>query len=303
MTAITSSRFPVIDLSRLAPLTVIDIPSSESIIAARMAKLKEIWTANDPPFGANYDVEGLEFDPLKINQELNAYFQTLLMDRINQSARATTLAFSSGTDIDAIASRYPGGVPRLDGESDVRYRRRVWLAANALTTAGAAEAYVFHALSAVPSLSDATAIGIRPTKDDPQVVVTCLSERAEMVPSAAELDAVRARLDRRDVRPLTDVVVVQGAHLVRTDYRLRVVIYPGPDAGLMQTQVAAAIDAFIAQQRVLGGDHMRSAIFDAAVIPGVYDVKIDSPAADIRVDATTAVKVDGIDIRVTGRDE
>ena len=84
----------------------------------------------------------------------------LLRDRVNQAARSITLAYAIGTDLDAIASRYPGGVPRLPSESDDRYRRRIWLSPNTLSPHGTAEAYEFWALTALPALRDVTAIRI-----------------------------------------------------------------------------------------------------------------------------------------------
>jgi hypothetical protein len=72
------SRFPVINPALLPPMKVLETINTEAIIAARMAQLKTIWTANDPPNGAAYDVDSLEFDPLKIQAQLSSRDHTSL---------------------------------------------------------------------------------------------------------------------------------------------------------------------------------------------------------------------------------
>jgi hypothetical protein len=147
-------RFPDITLAAFKPITLVEIPDEEVIIAGRMAKVKERWAVYDPPMAAQYDVEGLEFDPIKITMEAGAAYEMNALTRINQMGRATTLAFAWGDNLDAIASRYPGGVPRLPEETysagadpgekeakDNRYRRRIWLAPNALAASGPTACY------------------------------------------------------------------------------------------------------------------------------------------------------------------
>ena len=130
----TPSRFSVIQPALLPPMAVLETINTETIIANRMQQLVTIWNANDPPNAATYDVGNLEFDPIRINQELNAYFELLLRDRVNQACRSVTLAFAVGADLQAIGSRYPYGMPKLPGESDTAYRNRIWLSPNILST-------------------------------------------------------------------------------------------------------------------------------------------------------------------------
>ena len=158
------SRLSVINLAELGRMLVLESISTENILNSRMQRFKALWMQYDPPNGAQYDVGDLEFDPIKITQENSTFFEMTLRDRVNQAARAVTLAFGVGTDLDAIASRYPGGVPRLDtnndgipDERDDRYKRRVWHSPNVLSPHGTAESYVFWALTADPTLHDASA--------------------------------------------------------------------------------------------------------------------------------------------------
>jgi len=298
-----SSRFSVIDISTLPPLEVLESLDSEALLRQRLTKLKELWAAADPPFGAQYDVDGLEFDPLKITEELATYFELLLRDRVNQATRATTLAFASDGDLDGIASRYPGGVPRQDGESDERYRRRIWLSANSFTTAGAAEAYQFQALTAEPSLRDVSVTMVKRSVNEPVVVVTAMSERADPRPTADELERVRQRLHDPGVKPLTDVVIVRAPRLLVTGYKAKIWLFPGPDADVVLASVNQRIAALIEEQRWLGYDHTRNALHAALHAPGVQNALIDEPTADIAAGPTEAVKVESVEVRLMGRAE
>lgn len=316
------SRFQIIDPSQLAELSVIEVPDKEAILRERMLQLKAIWTSYDPPYGAEYDVEGLEFDPIKINQEVTTYFDLMLRDRINQAARATTLAFSSDHDIDVVASRYPGGVPRLAGESDERYRMRVWLSANAFTSAGVEEAYVFHAMTAQPVLSHVTATKIRPRPNDVQVIVTCLRRPEpgwlepvvrgsvldilvddQLVPTALELQAVRVALNAKGVRPLTDVIVVRAPKIVMADYEIRVWLYPTGIMSSILGNIADNLVKLLANQRLLGHEHSLNAIHAAVKVGGVHSATVDRPALDVFADPTQIVKVNTVRVSVVGRAE
>jgi len=169
----TPSRFTVIRPDLLPPMAVLQSISTEDMISNRMARFKALWHQYDPPMAAEYDVGNLEFDPIRINQECNSFFEALVRDRVNQACRAITLAFAIGSDLDAIGSRYPYGVPRLQydaagnvltqdqieagaipasSETDVAYRMRLWLSPSILSLNGPGqgtyESYVFWALSA-----------------------------------------------------------------------------------------------------------------------------------------------------------
>lgn len=169
----TPSRFSVIRPELLPQMAVLEPIDTEAIMLLRMQRLGIIWNNYDPPNAAQYDVGGLEFDPIRINQELNAYFELMVRDRVNQACRAVTLAFAVGSDLDAIGSRYPYGVVRLafdangnqltpdqiaagavvaTTETDAAYRQRIWLSPNILSLSGPGqgtyESYKFWALSA-----------------------------------------------------------------------------------------------------------------------------------------------------------
>lgn len=292
-----SVRYGVIDVGSLGTMEAVVPTDAEALLARRMSSFKENWTRRDPPMGAAYDVETLEFDPAKITMEVGTSYQTNLEARINQAARDTTLAFATGANLDAIATRYPGGVPRLNKglpneETDDRYRRRIWLAANAFSTAGAEEAYVFWALTAVPELRDATAV-VERTREGPIVVVTCLLEGPNPTPSQAQLLEVRRILHLPGIKPLTDVISVLPPTLIDTAYVADVYLLPGPDASLAMPALNASLAVYLEAQNWLGADHTMLGFSGALAKPEVHSVDFQAPNRDLFVSPREVVRVVG----------
>lgn len=294
------SRYNIIDIAQLPAMEVLEQLDSEATIVARMRKLVEIWKSYDPPSAANYDVENLEFDPLRINQEASTYFELLLRDRVNQAARAVTLAFSINGDLDAIASRYPGGVPRQDDETDDHYRRRILLAPNMLSPHGSYEAYVFWALSANINLRDASATTKKGTG---AITITVLQEGSDPKPTSTQLLEVYTYINDRSRRGLTDYIYVQPPKIVNTKYRARVWCFPGPDPTTVVATIKEALEDLVEEQRWLGYDHTLLAINAALFQSGVYNAIIDEPTADLIAGTDGYINVTGIELTYVGRGE
>jgi phage-related baseplate assembly protein len=315
MGAAVSARFGVIDLATIPNFDLDVIPNEAVILSDRMDKLKEIWASYDPPFAAQYDVGEIEFDPIRINQELNTFFEINARASLNAWGKAVSLAMAWGQNLDAIASRYPGGVPRVESEvyeltdpladrrvKDDRYRRRIWLAANAFTTAGAAEAYQFWALTAAPELRDVSMSLIRDVYND-TVVVTCMAEGSEPRPSTETLLKVRTKLMQRDIAPMTDVLAVVGAGVMSTSWDIAYWLAPNVPQDVIEPQIKARLEAYRQNQRWLGLDSQRDVIGSAAAVPGVTKVTVRQPADDIVVSPQQTVLVTDITVKFMGRYE
>jgi phage-related baseplate assembly protein len=314
----TPTRFSVIRPELLPPMAVLETISTEQLITDRMIKLVELWAANDPPNAAQYDVGGLEFDPIRINQELNAYFELLVRDRVNQAARAVTLAFSVGNDLDAIGSRYPYGMPRNNGEDDDSYRRRIWLSPSILSLNGPGQAtfesYVFWAMSApmfagdVP-LKHATALTVPGTGmvyipimssaiDNPTMQWTqssdgnvwMLQPGSRPVPTSTQVSAVYEFITAPDTarKGLTDVINVVPPKVSPVTIDVRLWLFPGVDKATLMSTIAQAVGNMITALRWLGADLTILALQGALAQAGVYNTKIIAPIAD------TIVNVDGV---------
>ena len=315
-------------------MLVLESISSEQILDNRMARFKSLWYSYDPPNAAQYDVGPLEFDPIKITQENSTFFEMAVRDRVNQAARAVTLAFAVGADLDAIASRYPGGVPRLDtnndgipDERDDRYRRRVWLSPNVLSAHGTAESYVFWALTADPTLHDASATTIEGTgkvfvtlmaesgsvagmtwerKIDPLTGIF-LSTRAEPnfnpTPTLQQIVDVRKYILDEARRGLTDEIITYAPKVTTVNYRIRIWLFPNVSVDLTIDAIERAFAALLEKQRWIGYDHSRMNIDAALAQVGVHHAIIDEPVKDVLVDERGVVKVGFIEIRLVGRME
>jgi phage-related baseplate assembly protein len=295
------NRLGVLDPKSLPRFEVLEALDVETILDGRMGRFVELWKEHDPPAGAVYDVEGLEFDPIKITQENSTYFELLQRDRVNQAARSVTLAFAVGGDLDAIASRYPGGVPRLPDEDDERYRRRIWLSPATLSPHGTEEAYVFWALSADRTLHDASATTVEGTG---RVKIAVMGSPANPLPTQAQLLAVRAVVHAHSRKALTDIVSVVGPEVVETRYELDVWLFPGADAQTTFATLRRNLEDLVKRQAWLGFNHTRMAIGGAAErVSGVSDIRIVEPAGTVDVDLTGCVQVTDIVLNRRGRRE
>ena len=298
-----TERISILLPENLQRMEVLEDLDAETILAQRMQRLKQLWSEYDPPSAAQYDVENLEFDPIKINQEVCTYFELLLRDRVNQAARSITLAYAIGTDLDAIASRYPGGVPRLPGESDDRYRRRIWLSPNTLSPHGTAEAYEFWALTALPVLRDVTATRSVLYDYYPTIVITCLMglDSDNPSPTQEQLVQVRAYIQNLSRQGFTDVISISGPKVKETAYKIAVWLYPGTVPEQAMARINANLQKLVEAQYWLGHDHTHTAIHSACSISGVHHVDILEPTENIYIPSDWVVKVTGITTTMVGR--
>ena len=278
-----------LDLSRFpAPLALRGV-DFEALLAASINKFKAIWAAlrADNPDLPDYDGELLESDPAMILLEAGAYRAALKAAEINDALKAVMVAFAVGSDLDHMAAFY--GVQRLivgyeaTGnkapiyENDAQFRRRVLLAPEAFSSAGAPGGYIFHALTASGQVLNVDVWS--PGGRDAVIAVQARSD--DGVPSAELVETVRAYLLQKHVKPLTDVVTVQPITLHTFDVDLIAYVLPGPDPVAVKDAIVAAIQKVAAARRTPARDMPRSALIAAAQLDVVDKVTLTSPAADI----------------------
>lgn len=279
----------MIDLSKLPPPAVVQPLDFES----ELSRLKAFVLSVLPDLG---DVLELESEPINKVLQLVAYEHVAMQARINDAAKATMLAYANKEDLDHKAADL--GVERLPGETDERLRRRAQMALEGVTVAGTEGSYKFHALSAHPDVKD---VGI----DSPEggtVRVTVLSAQGDGTPSPALLEAVRQALNAQDVRPLTDTVVTQAAQVLNYQVRATIVTYPGPAAATVLTAARAALDAYLQERKQLGHDITRSGIYACLHQPGVQNVQLHAPAADLVVQAHQSPHCNSVELMLGGED-
>lgn len=297
-----SGTFTAVDLSQLPAPDVVEPLDFEAILAEMVADLR----ARDPEFTAL-----VESDPAFKILQVAAYREILIRRRVNEAAQAVMLAYAAGSDLDQIGANYnlarlvvdpgdPDAIPPVPPtmESDAELRRRIQLSPEGYTVAGSQGAYVFHALGADAGVKDAQASSPSPGN----VTVYVLSRTGNGTASVDLVDAVSAALNADTIRPMTDSVTVQSASV--TDYTVTaaLTVYPGPDAEVIRSAAQAAAQAYVAAQHRLGYDVTRSGLFAALHRPGVQNVNLTAPAADIVVGTGEAAFCTGVTVTIEGTD-
>lgn len=297
-TPTSSATSTAVDLSRLPAPDVVEALDFETILAARKAD----FLARFPEFTAF-----VESDPALKLLEVGAYRELILRQRVNDAARAVLVAYAMGADLDQLGAVF--GVTRREiepadaeagtaavMESDSDLRRRILLAPDSYSVAGPTAAYVFHALSASGDVADAAATSPAPG----EVVVSVLAVDGDGTADQELLDLVEAAVGADDVRPLTDQVTVQSAGIVPFAITAQLTLYAGPDADLILAAANAGLQALLAQNRQIGRDIPRSALFAALHVAGVQNVALVAPAADVVIGPTQVAFANAIDVTVAG---
>ncbi|QSR15623.1 baseplate J/gp47 family protein [Novosphingobium sp. KA1] len=298
------TSFTAVDLSRMSVPDIVEDLDFATILADCIAQMKVYMAESGLTF------TGRNSDPATKLLQVFTYFAQLLRQRINDAVRAVMPAYAVGADLDNIAALF--GIARLTitpadtdtgtaavMESDTEFRRRMVLAPEGYSVAGPEGAYVFHALSADSNVLDATAISFDPG----HVIVTIMSRADDGAASQALVDAVFAYVSADTRRPLTDLVTVQSADIVRYGVDYDLATYSGPDAAVVLAASLASVEAYVAESHRLGRDVTRSALFRAAHVEGVQNVVLRTPAADIPITRLQAPYCTGISAQLAGTGE
>ena len=277
------SNFTPIDLSKLPAPDVIETLDFETLLTNYIND----FVARNPNYATL-----LESDPAIILMQVVAYREMLLRARINEAAKANMLAFANSSDLDNLAAFF--GVERLTDETDERLRERTQLALEGFSTAGPIGSYIFHALSASNEVKSVSATSPNPG----EVLVTILSNIGDGTVGQELIDAVSAKLNEDDIRPITDQVTVQGATIVNYSVEAIITVYPGPSSAVIETEANNALNNFISERHAVGKVASLSGIYDALHVDGVKKVELTSPVADVVANDTQAPYCNNISISV-----
>lgn len=300
-----AGSFTTVNLAQLPAPQIVESISFEAILAEMLADLQQ----RDPAFSAL-----VESDPAYKVLEVAAYREALIRQRVNDGARAVMLAYAVGADLDQLGANYnvqrlvilagdPNATPPTPDvlESDDDFRRRIQLAPEAQTNAGSIGAYIFHALSASGDVQDAAVLS--PTPVPGRVYVAVLSRTGNGAASADTLQAVQDALSAQDVRPLCDTVTATSARIVNYSIAATVTVYPGAGQDQVLAGAQAAAQAYADKCHALGLDVTRAGITAALVQPGVQNVALAQPAADIPIDWDQASLCSSIVLTYGGMNE
>jgi len=292
--------YQAIDLSQLPAPQMVEALSYEAIRSAMLADLYARIPAIQPL---------LESDPAMKVIEVAAYREMILRAEFNDRALGALLAKARGSNLDHVAALLgtqrlvitpanPTARPPTAAvlETDDDLRARAQLAWEGLSTAGPEGSYIYHAKSASADVLDVSVASASPGV----VTVTLLSRTGTGAASSGLLATVLAALSASDVRPLTDEVAVVSAEIVTYAITAALTVYPGPDAELVRQGALAAVQAAAAGQHALGRDVTRAALIAALMQPGVQDVTLTAPAANVVCTAGQAAYCSGATVTVAG---
>ena len=258
--------FTPIDLSKLPAPDVIETLDFESLLTDYIND----FVARNPNYATL-----LESDPAIILMQVVAYREMLLRARINEAAKANMLAYATKGDLDNLAAFF--GVERLIDETDERLRKRTQLALEGFSTAGPVGAYIFHSLSASNEVKSVSVKSPNPG----EVLVTILSNIGDGTVGQELIDTVLTKLNEDDIRPLTDLVSVQGAEIINYQVEAVITVYSGPSSAVVETEANDALQKFISDRHEIGRVIAISGIYDALHVDGVKKVELISPLADV----------------------
>jgi len=301
--AINSNRFiaPVINPAHLPMPDAIEQFAIEDLIAARMAD----FVARADAEGVPYDVDGLETDPIKIDQEVHAYREFLMRARVNDGIRAILPAYAQGTDLDAIAARAnvdrlviadanpaTGAAAIMEDDAGLLLR---YLASFAVPGAGSRDAYIYHSVTAWPQARDIAVVGAEIHGVPGRASIYLLAEAGAAVPDEA-INAVRAAVVKDNVKPLTDQVTVGGASITPYTIQMTITLPPGPAPEAVRQAVLAAVRQAAGARFAIGAKVYVNALEGAAYVANVLRVERSLPTADIDPGPTGAAYCTEIEV-------
>ncbi|POV91529.1 baseplate assembly protein [Aeromonas sp. ASNIH8] len=276
-----------INLSTLPAPKAVEELDFETILAEQKA-----WVINQWPHLA--PVLELESEPLTVLLQSWSYRELIWRARLNDALKASMLAWAQGDDLLNLAAFFD--LEKAEGETDDQLRARCALSLRAMSTAGPEDSYRYHAIATDPAaIKDADAhnggAGV--------VNVAVLARAGNGTPSAALLANVRARLNHKTIRPLTDTVSVIPAHIVPVviDYQI---ILPGlPDDEHSLNVARQRLADYCATANIIGGTITIADIYASLKNAGISNVILRSPTADITTDRESAPYVSSIREEVT----
>lgn len=230
----------------------------------------------------------LESEPVTKLLETFAYHILIKKHEMNAKAKALTLAYATGSDLDHLASNRDvyrlliqpennNVIPPIPAiyESDEALRRRVHLS-NERQSAGSTGAYQYWALSADGDVRDISLV----TDTAGRVDVYVQSHAFPIAPPDL-LEKVDKALDPETRRPATDDVYIHSA--TPRDFKISatLILFAGPDSAVVLQNAKDELAKYIDKVSYLGFDVTLSGIYNALHQGGVQKVDLHEPTADI----------------------
>ena len=301
----------LVDLKKLPAPKVVQELSYETLLTQRKEKFLSLQESDEMRQHWQARLQ-LESEPVVKLLEENAYLELLLRTNINESAKAVMLVYATGSDLDQLGALF--GVTRLiiqaedlksnpptqaKYEDDERFRTRIQMSLEGLTTAGSRASYEFHALSTSAKIKDVDVTS--PTAGTVKVAI--LSTEGQGTAYGVLIKVLKEQLNAEHIRPLTDTVLVESAVILTYEIQATITLYPSVLESVVMENVNKAITRYVNKQHSLGIDITRSGIYAALHQEGVQNVKLTKPMDDLIVQPHQAAYCTLIQVSLGGRDE
>lgn len=305
-------RHSVVDLSAFPAPDAIDPLDYETALAARKAAFLRSFDARNPTPQERAEMVRMleyEYEPIVALLEQDAYLDTLQAARINDKVRAVLLASAYDKTLDHIAATYYRATRRVIApadpaagvdavmEDDETFRARTALSPESWSCAGPEGAYLYFGMSASSDVLDLAVY----SEDEgvclaPTIRVAVLSRR-DLEDVRDTLDAVRAALNRREIRPYGDKVIVEAVPRLPYRVALTLLARPGSSHDVIAAAARAKVEAYTSGLlRWIGdgetgpvwlvGRRIRTGTLAAAGrVEGVEEVIVREPVADVNAPA------------------
>lgn len=249
------SRFSDIDLALYPLPDILETLAVETYLLRNKDLFVAAWDAirGDQPA---IDTLALEHEPVTAQLRVAAELERMLRGTVNDRIKQITLAGATGAMLDHLAMTYFGGLtrrvvtPASDNapavlEDNETFRERIALSPESWSTCGPEGAYLFWALSASGDVLDVAVY----SEDDgvclaPRIRVVVLSRLGDGTASPELLALVQAKLNRRELRPMGDLVTVESAAPLAYDAAVTLRVRAGASAVVVSAAAEKRIRAY-----------------------------------------------------------
>lgn len=316
-------RYTAIDLSGYPAPDAIEALDYEAGLAERKARFLARFEARGASAEALEEMRTIlqyEFEPIVGLLEADAFSDLTMIARINDKVRAVMLASAMDADLDHIGATYyrsprrvitpadPATGAAAVMEDDETYRQRLALAPESWSAAGPEGAYLYFGISASGDVLDLAVY----SEDEgvclaPRLRVPVLAQGAE-APDGALLVSVAAALNRKEIRPVGDLVTVEAAQIAPYTVDITLQVRPGASAEVLRAAALKRVEAYTSGKVRWAGDGVTGPVWligrrirvaslaAAARVDGVEEVIVNGPLVDINAPhpAYTAAALAGV---------
>ncbi|KAA6405668.1 baseplate J/gp47 family protein [Candidatus Tokpelaia sp.] len=269
---------------------IIEELSATALLERKKALLQSLYDKNGLPF----NVSAIAYDPANIQLEVSVFDELLLRARINDAARATLLAFATGSNLDALGDFH--GVLRLPNETDEAYRRRIRLFVSGARGGGTADYYRYHALSANSAVKDA--IVYRQGKS-PIIYIAVFGDTADGSVGEQLLADIAAYMRDPKICMTSDTLEIVSAVRIFVPVKAEIWLYQAAQANASE-RAAANLRSRWQDRQALGRPLTQSFIISSLMIDDVARVHLQVPAEDIEAAPNEAIAITDIELTLRG---